>query len=89
MSYEFIITLGKHAILTMLMVCLPVLGFSMVVGIVISVFQSVTQIQEMTITFVPKIVVTFLAMLIFGSWMLSKLTSFLHQIIISIPRISG
>ncbi|MGC9196522.1 MAG: flagellar biosynthesis protein FliQ [Syntrophobacteraceae bacterium] len=89
MSYEFIITLGKHAIQTMLMVCIPVLGFSMVVGIIISVFQSVTQIQEMTITFVPKIVVTFLAMLIFGSWMLSKLTSFLHQVIISIPRVLG
>lgn len=73
----------------MLMVSLPVLIFSMVVGVVISVFQSVTQVQEMTITFVPKIVVTFLALLIFGSWMLSKLTSFLHQVIVSIPNISG
>lgn len=89
MSTEFIISFGRQAIETMLMVSLPVLVFSMVVGVVISVFQSVTQVQEMTITFVPKIVVTFLALLIFGSWMLSKLTSFLHQVIVSIPTISG
>jgi flagellar biosynthetic protein FliQ len=89
MSNEFIISFGKQAIETMLMVSLPVLVFSMVVGVVISVFQSVTQVQEMTITFVPKIVVTFLALLIFGSWMLSKLTSFLHQVIVNIPNLSG
>ncbi len=89
MTYEFIIAFGKQAIETMLMVSLPVLGFSMAVGLIISVFQAVTQIQEMTITFVPKIVVTFLAMLLFGSWMLSKLTFFLHQVIVSIPNISG
>lgn len=89
MSYEFVIALGKNAIETMLLVSLPVLGFSMVVGLIISVFQSVTQIQEMTITFVPKIVVTFVALLVFGSWMLSKLTFLLHHIIVSIPNISG
>ncbi len=89
MSYEFVISLGKNAIETMLLVSLPVLGFSMVVGLIISVFQSVTQIQEMTITFVQKIVVTFLALLLFGSWMLSKLTSLLHHIIVSIPTITG
>ncbi|MDR3557645.1 MAG: flagellar biosynthesis protein FliQ [Syntrophobacteraceae bacterium] len=89
MSTEFIISFGRQAIETMLMVSLPVLVCSMVVGVAISVFQSVTQVQEMTITFVPKIVVTFLALLIFGSWMLSKLTSFLHQVIVSIPTISG
>ncbi|MGC8494228.1 MAG: flagellar biosynthesis protein FliQ [Syntrophobacteraceae bacterium] len=89
MSYAFVISLGKNAIETMLLVSLPVLGFSMVVGLIISVFQSVTQIQEMTITFVPKIVVTFLALLLFGSWMLSKLTSLLHHIIVSIPTITG
>ena len=89
MTYEFVISFGKHAVETMLMVSLPVLGFSMVVGLLISVFQSVTQIQEMTLTFVPKVVVTFLALILFGSWMLSKLTSFLHEVIVSIPNITG
>ncbi len=89
MSYEFIIAFGKQAIETMLLVSLPVLGLSMVVGLVISVFQSVTQIQEMTITFVPKIFVTFLALMIFGSWMLSQLAGFLREVILNIPNIVG
>ena len=89
MTYEFIIAFGRQAIETMLMVSLPVLGLSMAIGLIISVFQSVTQIQEMTITFVPKIVVTFLALLIFGSWMLSKLAGFLRDVILSIPNLAG
>ncbi|MFZ0943359.1 MAG: flagellar biosynthesis protein FliQ [Syntrophobacteraceae bacterium] len=89
MSYEFVIGFGRQAIETMLLVSMPILGLSMVVGLIISIFQSVTQIQEMTITFVPKIFITFLALLIFGSWMLGKLTGFLREVIINIPNISG
>ena len=89
MNYEFIIAFGRQAIETMLLVSLPVLGISMAVGLVISIFQSVTQIQEMTITFVPKVIVTFLALLFFGSWMLSKLAGFLREVILSIPNLVG
>jgi len=89
MNYEFILGFSRQALETMLMVSLPVLGVSMVVGLVISVFQSVTQIQEMTITFVPKVIVTFLALLVFGSWMLSKLAGFLREVIVSIPDMVG
>lgn len=89
MNYEFILGFSRQAIETMLMVSLPVLGLSMTVGLLISVFQSVTQIQEMTITFVPKVIVTFLALLIFGSWMLSKLAGFLRDVIVSIPDMVG
>lgn len=89
MTYEMIIAFGRQAIETMLMVSLPVLGLSMVLGLLISIFQSVTQIQEMTITFVPKVVVTFLALLIFGTWMLGKLAGFLREVILSIPSLAG
>ncbi|MCE5333023.1 MAG: flagellar biosynthesis protein FliQ [Desulfobacteraceae bacterium] len=89
MSYEFILGFARQALETMLLVSLPVLGLSMVVGLVISIFQSVTQIQEMTITFVPKIVVTFLALLLFGAWMLGKLTDFLREVITNIPNLAG
>jgi flagellar biosynthetic protein FliQ len=89
MSYEFVIGFGRQAIETMLLVSMPILGLSMAVGLVISVFQSVTQIQEMTITFVPKIFITFLALLIFGSWMLGKLAGFLREVILNIPNIAG
>jgi flagellar biosynthesis protein FliQ len=89
MNYEFILGFSRQALETMLLVSLPVLGVSMIVGLVISVFQSVTQIQEMTITFVPKVIVTFLSLLIFGSWMLSKLAGFLRDVIVSIPDMVG
>jgi len=89
MNYEFILGLSRQALETMLMVSLPVLALSMIVGLVISVFQSVTQIQEMTITFVPKVVITFLALLVFGSWMLSKMAGFLREVILSIPDMVG
>jgi flagellar biosynthesis protein FliQ len=89
MNYEFVIAFGRQAIETMLLVSLPVLGLSMAVGLIISVFQSVTQIQEMTITFVPKIFITFLALLLFGSWMLGRLAGFLREVILSIPNLAG
>ena len=87
MNYAFVIAFGRQAIETMLLVSLPVLGLSMAVGLIISVFQSVTQIQEMTITFVPKIFVTFLALLLCGSWMLGKLAGFLREVILNIPNL--
>ena len=85
MTFEFVIGIGRQALETMLAVSLPILLISLVVGLIISIFQSVTQIQEMTITFVPKIVVTFLSLLVFGSWMLTKLADFLREIILNIP----
>ncbi|NLI81080.1 MAG: flagellar biosynthesis protein FliQ [Deltaproteobacteria bacterium] len=85
MTFEFIIGLGRQAVETMLLVSLPVLLVSLLVGLVISIFQAVTQIQEMTITFVPKIFMTFLSLLLFGSWMLTKLIDFMRGIMESIP----
>ena len=88
MSYEFVMGFSRQALETMLLVSLPVLGLSMVVGLLISIFQSVTQIQEMTITFVPKIIITFVALLLFGPWMISKLAGFLREVILNIPNLS-
>lgn len=89
MNYEFVLGFSRQALEIMLLVSLPVLLSSMIVGLVISIFQSVTQIQEMTITFVPKIIVTFLALLFFGPWMLSKIVGYLREVILSIPQMVG
>ncbi len=89
MNYEFLLGFARQALETMLLVSLPILGISMVVGLIISVFQSVTQIQEMTITFVPKVVVTIVALMLFGPWMLSKMADFLREVILSFPQITG
>ena len=86
MTPEFIMALARQTVETFLAVSLPVLLVSLVVGLVISVFQSVTQIQEMTISFVPKIVITFLSLLLLGSWMLTKMTDFTRMILESFPQ---
>jgi len=80
-----IISLAKDAMLVTLMVASPMLMIGMVVGVVIAIFQSVTQIQEMTLTFVPKIVAIMLGMLFFSSWMLTKLTDYTTDLITRIP----
>ncbi|MBC7357727.1 flagellar biosynthetic protein FliQ [Desulfacinum infernum DSM 9756] len=86
MTQEFVIGMARQALETMLMVSLPVLLVSLIVGVLISLFQAITQIQEMTITFVPKIVVTFLSLLIFGTWMTGKMLSFTREILLNIPH---
>lgn len=63
----------------------PVLGLTMLVGLVISILQVVTQVQEMSLTFVPKLVAAGIAMVIFGSWMLRVLTQFATRLWASIP----
>ncbi|MEJ5300790.1 MAG: flagellar biosynthesis protein FliQ [Thermodesulforhabdaceae bacterium] len=85
MTTEFIIGLGRQALETMLMVSLPVLMVSLIVGIIVSIFQAVTQIQEATITFVPKIVATFIALLIFGGWMINRISYLTREIFQNIP----
>ena len=86
MTPDFIIGLARQAIETLLLVSLPTLLLSLIVGLVISLFQAVTQIQETTIAFIPKIVVTFLSLLIFGAWMIGKLVDFTREVIQMIPH---
>ena len=85
MTPEFVIGLARQALETMLLVSLPILLVSLIIGLVISIFQSVTQIQEMTLSFVPKIVLTFLALLVFGGWMIGKIGDFTREILQKFP----
>jgi len=70
---------------TSLWVCLPVLGLTMLVGLLISVLQVVTQIQEMSLTFVPKLITAAVALLAFGPWMLHKLAAYTTSLWSGIP----
>ena len=70
---------------TGLVVCLPVLGLTMAVGLIISVIQVVTQVQEMSLTFVPKLFAAGISLLMFGPWMLRKLGQFATQLWSGIP----
>lgn len=86
MNFADAITIGREAIFVALISAAPVLLLSMVVGLVVSLFQSVTQIQEPTLAFIPKIVISALAILFFGPFILAMLTDFTSRIFSSIPN---
>jgi len=81
------ITLGQNAIAISLLLSAPLLLIGMAVGLLIAIFQATTQIQEMTLTFVPKIVAVMLALLFFSSWMLIKMTDYTQDLFLSIPNL--
>lgn len=81
------ITLGQNAITISLLLSAPLLLIGMAVGLLIAIFQATTQIQEMTLTFVPKIVAVMLALLFFSSWMLIKMTDYTQDLFLSIPNL--
>jgi flagellar biosynthesis protein FliQ len=76
-----VIAVGKQALQVTLLVCAPLLGFGLVAGLLVSVLQAVTQIQDMTLTFIPKIVAVILALALFFPWMLSLLMEFTVQLL--------
>ncbi|MBP7792972.1 MAG: flagellar biosynthesis protein FliQ [Candidatus Goldbacteria bacterium] len=86
MSLEFITSLGREALLITLIISAPLLGFALLIGVLISLFQAVTQIQEMTLTFVPKIVVVLLTLVIFGPWILKILINFTYTLFTNLPN---
>ena len=85
MSPDFIIGFAREAIEVTLMVAAPMLLVGLVIGLTIGILQSVTQIQEMTLTFIPKIVAVLTSLLIFAPWIMNKLVSFSTNIIQNIP----
>jgi flagellar biosynthetic protein FliQ len=88
MTMDFVLDLGKNAMLLTLLLSAPMLLLGLLVGVAISILQSVTQIQEMTLTFVPKLVITMLALIFFGPWMLKLLISFTTQLFNLLPGLA-
>ena len=75
-----VITIAKEAIYTIIVSSAPLLLISLIVGLVISIFQTVTSIQEQTLTFVPKIITVFLGIMLFGSWMLDIMSNYMTRL---------
>jgi len=73
--------------MTTLIVSAPMLGIGMLVGLIISIFQTTTSIQEQTLTFIPKIVAIFFSIIIFGAWMIRTLVNFTNHIFVMIEKI--
>ena len=86
MTVEFIADLASRSLWIILLVSAPILGLGLAVGVAVSIFQAVTQIQEMTLTFIPKIIAIFIAILIFGKWMMLILLNFTSNLWINLPN---
>ena len=85
MSTEFVTGIMLEAIKLTLLLAGPVLIFGLVAGLLVSIFQAVTQINEMTLTFIPKILAIAIAIIIFFPWMLRILTTFTQNLLVNIP----
>ena len=85
MNPQMVLTVGQEALLMMLTISMPILGVVMVVGLVVSIFQAITQISEATLSFVPKLIAAMVVFAIAGPWMLTTLVDFLRRTIEQIP----
>ncbi len=86
MYENLVLGVANEAMVTILLVSAPILGGALITGLLISILQATTQLQEMTLVFVPKIVVVMLVIIIFGPWMLNVITSFASSLYASIPQ---
>ena len=89
MTPEHVINLVQNALLILILIASPLLAVSLGVGLLVSVFQAATQINEMTLTFVPKLVAIFVTLVLAGPWMITMLTDFMRRLFESIPSMIG
>jgi flagellar biosynthetic protein FliQ len=89
MDPQQVLTIGRDGLLTLLMVCAPVLGVVLLVGIVVSILQAATQIHEQTLSFVPKLLAAFATLGVAGPWMISILVDYIRNVLQSIPTVVG
>jgi|UniRef100_A0A7C3Z1F1 flagellar biosynthetic protein FliQ len=85
MTPELVVELAQKAIKVTLMVSLPILGIGLIVGVLVSLVQAATQIQEMTLTFVPKILSIFIGLLLLLPWIMHQLSGFTLEILKNLP----
>ncbi len=85
MNAQMVLTMGQEALLMLLMVSSPVLGAALVVGLLVSLFQAVTQIHEATLAFVPKLIAVIAVFVMAGPWMLTMLVEYIRRTMEAIP----
>ena len=89
MDTAMVIDLARHALWTSVLVCAPLLAVALIVGLIIGVIQAATSVNEATLSFIPKLMVMALALLLFGSWQLVTLVDFTRAIFQRIPTLFG
>lgn len=89
MTPETVMTIGRQAIEVTLIVAAPMLITALAVGLLISIFQAATQLNESTLAFVPKLVVMFIVIIVLGPWMLQYLADYIQRMFDAIPQLIG
>ncbi len=89
MTPTTVVDLGRQAIEITLLISAPLFLAALITGLIISIFQAATQINEMTLSFVPKVVVMFTTLVLAGPWMITTMTDFIRRLFESIPGIIG
>lgn len=87
MSPEQVLTIGSEAMQTTLIVAAPILGTALAIGLVVSIFQAATQINEQTLSFIPKLVGVMAMLLLAGHWMLMTLVDYMNRVFTMIPQL--
>ncbi|MRW92094.1 flagellar biosynthesis protein FliQ [Duganella sp. FT80W] len=89
MTPESVMTMGQHAMEITLMIAAPMLLVALIIGLVVSIFQAATQINEQTLSFIPKLVGIFVALVVAGPWMLATMLDYMREIFNGIPMLVG
>lgn len=89
MTPESVMTIGREALEVTIMLSAPLLLAALITGLLVSVFQAATQINEMTLSFIPKLLAMFVVMIVAGPWMLSLMLDYMHRMLTSLPSMVG
>ena len=89
MTPESVMNLGQHAMEVLLLVSAPILLVVLIIGLAVSIFQAATQINESTLSFIPKLVGVFAALVLAGPWMLSVMLDYMRLVFTSVPAMAG
>ena len=89
MTPELVMDIGRQAVEMTLILAGPLLLSALVVGLIVSIFQAATQINEQTLSFIPKLIATFIALLLAGPWMLQMMVEFIRRLLENIPQMIG
>ena len=89
MTPELVMNLGRQAVEMTLILAGPLLLSALAVGLIVSIFQAATRINEQTLSFIPKLIATFIALLLAGPWMLQMMVEFIRRLLENIPQMIG
>ncbi len=89
MTEAFVITIAQEALYTVLLICAPLLGVSLIIGLLVGMFQATTQLQDVSLSFVPKIVAVLITMVILAPWILTTLINFTQSLFQNIQHLAG